>query len=104
MLASGAFCVTEFIVTERANQDLINITMEGYQRFGVMQSDRYQADLDAKFGMLAAFPHMGRRADSIRKGLRRHEHGSHVIFYREEGEGILIIAVVHAQSLRGLDL
>ncbi len=96
--------MTKFIVTERANQDLIDITMEGYQRFGVMQSDRYQAELDEKFAMLAEFRHMGRRADSIRKGLRRHEHGSHVIFYREKGEGIVIVAVVHARSLRGLDL
>lgn len=96
--------MTRFTVTQRATQDLIDITMEGYQRFGVMQSDKYQADLDAKFAMLTEFRHMGRRADSLREGLRRHEHGSHVIFYREEGEGIVIVAVVHARSLRGLEL
>jgi toxin ParE1/3/4 len=96
--------VTRFTVSERATQDLINITIEGYQRFGVMQSDKYQAELDEKFAMLSEFRKMGRRADSIRNGLRRHEHGSHVIFYVEESEGIVIVAVVHARSLRGLDL
>ena len=38
---------------------------------------------------------MGRVADEIRKGVRRHEHAGHVIFFREDRQGLLILAVVH---------
>lgn len=36
--------------------------------------------------------------------MRRHEHGSHVILYREEKDGVLIVAVLHSRSIRGLKL
>ena len=69
-----------------------------------MQSDRYQAELQARFALLAEFPNMGRLAPTIGKGIRRHEFGSHVIFYREDERGIIIVSVVHARSVRGLEL
>jgi hypothetical protein len=47
------------------------------------------------FEMLSGNPHAGRKADDIRPGLRRHEHESHVRFYREDADAILILAVIH---------
>ncbi|MCO6441977.1 MAG: type II toxin-antitoxin system RelE/ParE family toxin [Nitrococcus mobilis] len=35
------------------------------------------------------------RRCAIRPGIRRHEHESHVIFYREDDGGILVLAVIH---------
>jgi len=35
----------------------------------------------------------------IRAGLRRMEHGSHVIFYRWLPEGIFIVRVLHERML-----
>jgi len=47
---------------------------------------------------------MGRSAGNIAPGVRRHEHGSHVILYRQVDGGILILAVVYGRSVRGLEL
>ena len=69
-----------------------------------MQAEQIRLDLDHCFQLLADNPHMGRRAERIGHSVRRHEHGSHVILYRETGEGVLILAVVHGRSVRGLEL
>jgi len=37
-------------------------------------------------------------------GVRRHEHGSHVVLYKEDRDHILILAVVHGSSMHGLEL
>ena len=42
---------------------------------------------------------LGRVCDEIRPGLRRHEHGKHVLFYREERGGILISRILHQRTL-----
>ena len=38
---------------------------------------------------------MGRTCDSVNIGLRRFEHGKHVVFYRIATGGILIVRVLH---------
>ncbi|WP_353640839.1 hypothetical protein [Mesorhizobium sp. WSM2239] len=35
---------------------------------------------------------------------RRHEHGSHVAIYKEQPDHVLIVAVVHGRSVKGLKL
>lgn len=47
---------------------------------------------------------MGRKADVIRPGVHRHEHASHVILYEVSDGGVLILAIVHARSIRRLTL
>jgi hypothetical protein len=42
---------------------------------------------------------MGRGCDSVSNGLRRFEHGKHVVFYRIVTEGILIVRVLHQRML-----
>jgi toxin ParE1/3/4 len=94
--------VGEFRVSDNADEDLIRIYMEGHQQFGPLQAVKYQLELDHCFSLLADQPRMGRSAERIAPGVRRHEHGSHVILYREQEDGVLILAVVHGRSVRGL--
>jgi toxin ParE1/3/4 len=42
---------------------------------------------------------MGRACDSVSLGLRRFEHGKHVVFYRIVAGGILIVRVLHQRML-----
>jgi toxin ParE1/3/4 len=45
-------------------------------------------------------PALGRRCDEIRGGLRRLEHGKHVIFYRQQdNDGILVSRILHQRML-----
>lgn len=47
---------------------------------------------------------MGRLARKVGNGVRRHEHGSHVIFYEIEQGDLVILAIVHGRSMQELDL
>jgi toxin ParE1/3/4 len=49
--------------------------------------------------LLADKPQLGRPYDEVRLGLRRMEHGKHVVFYREEPSGILISRILHQRML-----
>lgn len=91
-------------LSRRAEDDLLDMYIYGIERFGEAQGERYHIDMTACFALLATQPRMGREAATVAPGVRRHEHASHVIFYEEHGEGILILALVHARSIERLRL
>ena len=41
----------------------------------------------------------GRSCNNIRPGLYRREQGKHVIFFRREHEGILVLRILHERML-----
>jgi len=96
--------LNSFRLTRRAEQDLYDIFLYGYERFGIAQADRYASDMEACFQLLANNPRLGREAKAIAPGVRRHEHGSHVILYEESDAGVLILAVLHKKSVIRLPL
>ena len=70
-----------------------------FRTWGKDQAIRYIDDLEAYCRMLASHPELGRACDSIRPGLRRMEHGRHIVFYRQEPEGILVSRILHQRML-----
>lgn len=92
-----------FSLVERASDDLLDIYLFGIRQFGIRQADLYLDSLENCFQLLAENPRMGRRAERVAPGLRRHEHKSHVIFYREQAAGVEIVAVLHERRLPRLD-
>jgi toxin ParE1/3/4 len=96
--------MAEYRVSKRANADLIDIYVYGSEQFGEGRAVAYQQSLEACFEMIARHPKIGRTSPTVRPGVRRHEHGSHVILYREETDSVLIIAVLYGRSIRGLKL
>lgn len=91
-------------LTQRARNDLFDIFVYGYDRFGARQAEIYAAGLEHAFELLAANPRMGREAKSLGPGVRRHEHASHIILYEEAASEILILALVHSRSVLRLSL
>ncbi|MDX7951795.1 type II toxin-antitoxin system RelE/ParE family toxin [Lichenihabitans sp. Uapishka_5] len=98
--------MSSYRLTRRADQDLVDIYLYTLETFGLQQAERYVEGVRSCFGLLADAPQIGRKADIIRSGVRRHEHGGHVILYREEVErgGVLILAVIHARMVPTLGL
>jgi toxin ParE1/3/4 len=88
-----------FRFSRRAEADLLSIGDYTLHKWGKPQALRYLAELEACCETLAANPAMGRRCDHVRRGLRRHEHGKHVLFYREERGGILVSRILHQRML-----
>jgi len=87
----------KYKLTRQADQHLSDIYLYTAETFGQAQADNYLQGFAATFELLADNPRMGRAAEHVRPGLRRHEHAGHVIFYRETGEGLLIVGLIHSR-------
>ena len=96
--------MSEYALTKRAEADLFEVFLFGYEQFGERQAEVYAAELEYIFQLLADNPRMGREAETIAHGVRRHEHGSHIILYEVISGGVLILAIVHASSIKRLTL
>lgn len=96
--------VGDYRLTLRAEADIFEIFLYGLEAFGPIQAGRYKDVLAHCLTMLAENPRMGRPAEAIAPGIRRHEHQSHVILYEIDGPDILVLAVVHGRSIRRLEL
>ncbi len=94
--------MANYRLSQRADQDLLDIIVYGIEQLGPKQAQTYQQKLSACFETLGENPRMGRKADSIATGVRRHENGSHVILYEPTPDGILILTIIHKRSLRHL--
>jgi len=75
--------------------DLEAIAEYTIERFGIEQARHYRDELKDCLDQLAGNPGLGRRAEQLSAGLRRHEFRSHIIFYRAVDAGILILRVLH---------
>lgn len=89
----------KYFVSDAAGSDVRGIIRYTTLKWSAEQAARYSAGLQKCFRMLAQTPGMGRACDPISVGLRRFEHGKHVVFYRMVASGILITRVLHQQML-----
>ncbi len=83
----------------RASADLMSIGAYTLRTWGEDQAVTYIGELEVCCQMLAANPTLGRPCDYVRPGLRRLEHGRHVVFYRQEAGGILVSRILHQRML-----
>jgi toxin ParE1/3/4 len=91
--------VAAFRFSRRAETDLLSISAYTLRTWSKAQTVRYLDELETCCQTLVANPALGRPCDDIRPGLHRHEHGRHVIFYRQELNGILIVRILHQGML-----
>ena len=91
--------MTLFRFSHRAEADLLAIAAYTLRTWGEEQAVRYIDGLEACCQMLADNPALGRACDHIRSGLRRMEHGRHVVFYRQTAGGILVSRILHQRML-----
>ncbi len=82
-----------------AETDLTDIATYTLDRWGLDQTVRYIDALETCCDRLVNQPELGRACAQVRPGLRRIEHGRHVVFYRIEAEGVLICRILHERML-----
>jgi len=88
--------VAEIRISTRAAADIRGIARFTIQTFGVNQARRYRDEMQRCFESLAESPMLGRSAEALAAKLHRFEFRSHVIFYRPDEGGILVVRVLHA--------
>lgn len=81
-----------------ADDDVLVLYMQGAQQFGERQADRYHDELIGVFERLADFPRIGRVRIGVDPPIRALSHGAHVVVYREEPGGVLILRVRHGHE------
>ncbi len=82
-------------ISESADRDVGNIYLQGIERFGLAQADRYFDDFHAAFDRLATYPTLGRLRHEVSPAVRMLPFRAHLIFYDIEDDGILIVRVRH---------
>ena len=85
--------------SRRAETDLLGIATYTLETWGEEQAARYVSDLETCCLKLAENPALGQACDYIRSRLRRMVQGKHVVFYREEPDGILVSRILHQRML-----
>ena len=93
--------MSKFHFSVRAHGDLLEIAEYTLSTWGAEQALLYMDELEACCERLGDHPGMGRACEEIRPGLRRMEHGGHVIFYRSEAGGILVSRILHQRMIPG---
>ena len=93
--------MARFRLSQLAQSQIRAIGRYTEREFGLYQAKAYHAGLERTFGLLADFPKMGADASELLVGARRFRFQTHIIFYAEEADGVLIRAVFHAaQNIR----
>ena len=87
-----------WVLRPAAEADLSEIWLNGAERWGVEQADRYADGLFAVFDLLAEFPNMAREREEFSPPVRIHSSGSYLVIYRLEGQAVEIIRVLQAHQ------
>lgn len=85
-------------VSKYADQDLNNLYLEGFEEWGVEQADRYYNALLRHFDLLCESPLQYMAVDDIRAGYRRSVCGKHSIYYRIDGNEVIIMGIIKRQN------
>lgn len=86
--------MASFRLSRTADRKIETLYEYSERRFGREQAEKYYRDLLSCLDLIAGNPAIGRPFHDR----RRHEHGSHVIFYRDLNTHILIIDILHKRE------
>nr|WP_295469886.1 type II toxin-antitoxin system RelE/ParE family toxin [Mesorhizobium sp.] len=85
-------------LSRQATNDLEKVYLDGLDRFGESQADDYIRDLRNVLDLIATNPRMARIRTEIDPPVRIHPHRSHMIVYRDQIVGVLILRIRHARE------
>lgn len=88
----------KYRTTRLADQDIIQLYGRGVMDFGVLQAEDYIEGLFTAFELLAANPHIARERQELTPPVRLHPYGVHMIAYVLQGDGILIVRILHGRQ------
>lgn len=84
--------------------DLESIAIYTVRQWGEEQSVKYTRQIWAALQAIQAKPNSGRERYGVPKVIRGRKSGSHVIFYRCEGQTIYIMRILHESMDHGRHL
>lgn len=92
--------MANFKLSRKAKADLKSIAQHTERKWGRGQRNQYVLQFDRSFHFLGETPYLGQPCEELRAGYRQYPQGSHMIFYRQNDEGIVeIIRILHKRML-----
>ncbi|WP_328186520.1 type II toxin-antitoxin system RelE/ParE family toxin [Marinobacter sp. OP 3.4] len=90
----------DYVLSRKAEEDVVSIFLEGTVEFGVDQADRYHKKLEESFRFLASNPLAAPERTELSPPVRVHPVGVHIIVYRLEPQSdrVLIIRIRHGKE------
>ena len=90
--------MTGFKLSNKARSDLISIARYTQSKWGKQQRNLYLQSMDQAFQKISQNPTLGQGCDYIQAGYKKYPQGKHIIFYKQEFSGdILIVRILHKQ-------
>lgn len=87
--------MAEYRLTPAAESDLEAIWSYSFEHWGEQQADRYVDVLTETFKALAQYPKTAPACDHVRRGYRRRNVESHVVYFQITTYGISIVRILH---------
>ena len=84
--------------SKAAEDDLLNILIEGILKYGEAAAERYSAELQASLSFIEHNPEAVRKRHELFPPVRVHRSGVHMIIYVIEEGGPYIIRVRHSRE------
>ena len=82
-----------------AGADMRGIAAYTRDHWGTEQALRYVVQLERAFKLLEKMPKVGRQLADLEGEYRKLQVGRHAIFYREDGDGVFVVRVLHERML-----
>jgi toxin ParE1/3/4 len=87
--------MTELDLSPAARVDLVDIRKYSIEQFSATVADAYFLGFDEAFSLLRRHPLAGEAKPDLGRDIRCIVHRKHRIFYRYDGDTVLIIRVIH---------
>jgi toxin ParE1/3/4 len=88
--------MSNYVISQKATEDLEKIWLYTYFHWSESQADRYYKLLIEKIELIARDITVGRSIDYITEGYRRYPVESHLIFYKiSDNETITVVRILH---------
>lgn len=84
-----------YVLTPAAQADLEDIWRYSVQRWSFAQAERYILAIRDACEDLTAGVQNGQDAGDIRAGYRKLKVGSHVLFFRQSGDTLEVVRILH---------
>jgi len=84
--------------TNEAEDDIRQILQFTGETWGETKQDEYRERFEAVFALLSEYPRIGTPYPAVFKGCRLRKVGRHSVIYRNLGNRIRIIRVVHVRA------
>tara|TARA_R100000789_G_C2941163_1_gene132120 strand:+ start:240 stop:524 length:285 start_codon:yes stop_codon:yes gene_type:complete len=94
--------MSNYKLSNVAQEDLIRIHQFGIKRFGLSQADKYFERFFEYFDLIAEQPFTFESVDYIKSGYRRCVCGVDSIYYRIENETVEIMTIIGRQDLENI--